>query len=69
MCYPDRHNLRKVSIDTKQTIILPYPPRISDLWVRFRDADFRPQMGGRVFGRYLQCKTKENDLKREREDG
>ncbi len=37
------------------------PPR-----VRFWDADFRPLEGGHLFGRYLQCKIKENGLKKKR---
>jgi hypothetical protein len=38
------------------------PPQISDPWVCFWD-DFRPPEGGHIFGRYLQCKVKENGLK------
>jgi hypothetical protein len=39
-----------------------YPP-ISDPRVRFWDADFGPLEGGHLFGRYLQCKIKDNGLK------
>ncbi len=41
------------------------PPnnQISDPRVRFWDTDFRAPEGGHLFGRYLQCKTKENGLK------
>ncbi len=39
------------------------PPQISDPRVRFWDSDFGPPEGGHLFGRYLQCKIKENGLK------
>ncbi len=40
-------------------------PQISDLRVRFWDADFKPSeaRGGHLFGWFLQCKIKENGLK------
>ncbi len=51
-------------METMSILYIYYNPQIIDPpLLHFWDADFRPQMGGHLFGWYVQCKMKENGLK------